>query len=45
MPPQAIIDSLVLHDAQNNPSVRQYGIVDLCEWRKSCFPHIPELTV
>jgi len=27
--PQAIIDSLVLHDAQNNPSVRQYGIVDL----------------
>ena len=29
LPPQAIIDSLVLHDAQNNPSVRQYGIVDL----------------
>lgn len=27
--PQAIIDSLVLHDAQNNPAVRQYGIVDL----------------
>lgn len=27
--PQAIIDSLVLHDAQNNPTVRQYGIVDL----------------
>lgn len=29
LPPQAIIDSLVLHDAQNNPSIRQYGIVDL----------------
>ncbi|HMQ68556.1 MAG TPA: DUF1028 domain-containing protein [Ignavibacteria bacterium] len=29
LPPQAIIDSLVLHDAQNNPTVRQYGIVDL----------------
>ncbi len=27
--PQAIIDSVVLHDAQNNPTVRQYGIVDL----------------
>jgi hypothetical protein len=27
--PQAIIDSLVLRDAQNNPTVRQYGIVDL----------------
>jgi uncharacterized Ntn-hydrolase superfamily protein len=26
--PQQIIDSLVLHDAQNNPTVRQYGIVD-----------------
>lgn len=27
--PQAIIDSLILHDAQGNPSIRQYGIVDL----------------
>jgi len=27
--PLAIIDSLILHDAQNNPSIRQYGIVDL----------------
>ncbi|MDQ3193735.1 MAG: DUF1028 domain-containing protein [Bacteroidota bacterium] len=27
--PQAIIDSLILHDAQNNPAIRQYGIVDL----------------
>lgn len=29
LPPQQIIDSLVAHDAQGNPSVRQYGIVDL----------------
>jgi len=29
LPPQAIIDSLVLHDAQNNPTIRQYGIIDL----------------
>ena len=28
-PPQEIIDSLVAHDAQNNPTVRQYGIIDL----------------
>ncbi|MEO8446154.1 MAG: DUF1028 domain-containing protein [bacterium] len=27
--PQAIIDSLVLHDAQGNATIRQYGIVDL----------------
>lgn len=27
--PQQIIDSVVAHDAQNNPTVRQYGIVDL----------------
>jgi uncharacterized Ntn-hydrolase superfamily protein len=27
--PQQIIDSMVLHDYQNNPTVRQYGIVDL----------------
>jgi uncharacterized Ntn-hydrolase superfamily protein len=26
--PQQIIDSLVAHDAQGNPSIRQYGIVD-----------------
>ncbi|MCX6159774.1 MAG: DUF1028 domain-containing protein [Ignavibacteriae bacterium] len=26
--PQQIIDSLVAHDSQNNPSVRQYGIID-----------------
>ncbi len=29
LPPQEIIDSLVAHDAQNNPLVRQYGIIDL----------------
>jgi uncharacterized Ntn-hydrolase superfamily protein len=28
LPPQQIIDSLVAHDAQNNPTTRQYGIVD-----------------
>jgi len=27
--PQQIRDSVVAHDAQNNPTVRQYGIVDL----------------
>jgi len=27
--PQQIIDSLVANDAQNNPQIRQYGIVDL----------------
>lgn len=27
--PQQIIDSLVTHDAGNNPTVRQYGIVDM----------------
>ncbi|MBK6536276.1 MAG: DUF1028 domain-containing protein [Ignavibacteria bacterium] len=27
--PQQIRDSVVAHDAQGNPSVRQYGIVDL----------------
>ncbi|HJY64339.1 MAG TPA: DUF1028 domain-containing protein [Ignavibacteria bacterium] len=26
--PQQIIDSVVLHDAQNNPTIRQYGITD-----------------
>jgi uncharacterized Ntn-hydrolase superfamily protein len=29
IPPEAIIDSLVAHDAQNNPGLRQYGIADL----------------
>lgn len=28
LPPQQIIDSLVAHDAQNNPLIRQYGVVD-----------------
>lgn len=28
IPPQQIIDSLVANDAQNNPTLRQYGIVD-----------------
>ncbi|HKR05821.1 MAG TPA: DUF1028 domain-containing protein [Bacteroidia bacterium] len=27
--PQQIIDSLIAHDVQNNPAVRQYGITDL----------------
>ena len=27
--PQQIIDSLVANDAQNNPGIRQYGVVDL----------------
>jgi len=27
--PEQIINNLVLNDAQNNPSIRQYGIVDL----------------
>lgn len=27
--PQQIIDYMVAHDAQNNPTIRQYGIVDL----------------
>lgn len=26
--PQQIIDSLIAHDIQNNPTIRQYGIVD-----------------
>ncbi len=28
VPPEDMIDSLVAHDIQNNPSIRQYGIVD-----------------
>jgi len=31
LPPQQIIDSLVAHDAQNNPLIRQYGVIDLFE--------------
>ncbi len=27
--PEAIVDSVVAHDAQGNPSIRQYGVVDL----------------
>jgi uncharacterized Ntn-hydrolase superfamily protein len=33
--PQAIIDSLVANDAAGNPTVRQYGIVDLVEGGRS----------
>ena len=29
LPPQQILDSLIAHDAQNNPTLRQYGIIDL----------------
>lgn len=27
--PQQVIDYMVAHDAQNNPTIRQYGVVDL----------------
>jgi len=33
--PQAIIDSVVAHDAQGNPTIRQYGVVDLQEGGRS----------
>jgi uncharacterized Ntn-hydrolase superfamily protein len=33
--PQQIIDSLIMHDAQSNPSIRQYGIVDLVDSGRS----------
>ena len=33
--PQEIIDWLVAHDAQNNPSIRQYGIADLIDGGRS----------
>ena len=36
LPPQQIIDSLVANDAQNNPSKRQYGVVDLFEGSARC---------
>ena len=29
LPPQQIIDSMIANDAQGNPGIRQYGIVDL----------------
>lgn len=29
IPPEDMIDSLVANDAQNNPTIRQYGIIDL----------------
>lgn len=31
IPPEDIIDSLVANDVQNNPTIRQYGIIDLFE--------------
>jgi uncharacterized Ntn-hydrolase superfamily protein len=34
--PQQIIDSLVANDIQNNPTIRQYGIVDLYEGSTRC---------
>ncbi|MCA9728356.1 MAG: DUF1028 domain-containing protein [Candidatus Eisenbacteria bacterium] len=33
--PAAIIDSLVAHDAQGNPGIRQYGVVDLVDGGRS----------
>ncbi|HEX9739124.1 MAG TPA: DUF1028 domain-containing protein [Ignavibacteriaceae bacterium] len=33
--PQQIIDSLIANDAQNNPGIRQYGIVDLIDGGRS----------
>lgn len=36
LPPQQIIDSLVANDAQNNPTKRQYGVVDLFEGSARC---------
>jgi uncharacterized Ntn-hydrolase superfamily protein len=33
--PQQIIDSLIIHDANNNPSYRQYGIIDLINGGRS----------
>jgi len=29
IPPEQIIDSLVAHDGQGDPSIRQYGVIDL----------------
>jgi uncharacterized Ntn-hydrolase superfamily protein len=36
LPPQQIVDSLVANDSQNNPSKRQYGVVDLFEGSARC---------
>ncbi len=33
--PEAIIDSLVANDAQGNPTIRQYGIVDMIDGGRS----------
>jgi len=33
--PQAIVDSVVTHDAQGNPTIRQYGVVDLVDGGRS----------
>lgn len=33
--PDAIIDSLVANDAQNNPTIRQYGVIDLVDGGRS----------
>ncbi|MDM7913948.1 MAG: DUF1028 domain-containing protein, partial [Candidatus Eisenbacteria bacterium] len=33
--PQDIVDSLVAHDAQGNPTIRQYGVVDLVDGGRS----------
>ena len=35
LPPQQIIDSMIAHDVQNNPSIRQYGIVALANGGQS----------
>lgn len=35
LPPQQIIDSMVAHDAQSNPTIRQYGIVALANGGQS----------
>lgn len=36
LPPQQIVDSLVANDAQNNPTKRQYGVVDLFDGSARC---------
>jgi uncharacterized Ntn-hydrolase superfamily protein len=36
LPPQQIVDSLVANDSQNNPTKRQYGVVDLYEGSARC---------
>ncbi|MFI5219268.1 MAG: DUF1028 domain-containing protein [Bacteroidia bacterium] len=35
LPPQQIIDSMIAHDAQSNPLIRQYGIVALANGGQS----------